>query len=84
MNRCPVAESISIHYDEPEQMSANDYLTMLTLGHDITINDTNYSLDEIVDSIDIEYLRTTVYNSIMGDVSASRKALTNRIAEIMK
>lgn len=64
---CPVAESIAIHADEPEQRSISEILSELLANDKTWVDGAEVELHEITSHIDIETLREAVQQSVQGD-----------------
>ena len=79
-----IENQIAIHADEPEQLSANEFLSALKKDMLITIGNTTYDLDDITNLLCATMLRVAAEESITDNAYAIEKLYIERISELME
>jgi hypothetical protein len=62
-----IENQIAVHADEPEQLSANEVLLLLTEGHCIYIDGELCNLFDVISKIEVESLRQLAEDMLIND-----------------
>ena len=79
-----IENQISVHCDEPEQLSASELLSILVKGIEVLINDEYYSLYEITDKLIGVELRVAVEESLTNNKNAINELYIKQIDEMRR
>ena len=79
-----IENQIAVHADEPEQLSAAEFLSALKKDMLITIGNTTYDLDDITNLLCATMLRVAAEESITENAYAIEELYIKTIQEMME
>ena len=79
-----IENQISVHCDEPDQLSASELLSILVKGVEVLINGEYYSLYEITDKLIGVELRVSVEESLTDNKHAITELYIKQINELLE
>ena len=79
-----IENQISVHCDEPDQLSASELLSILVKGVEVLINGEYYSLYEITDKLIGVELRGAVEESLTDNKHAITELYIKQINELLE
>ena len=80
----PIENQISVHCDEPDQLSASELLSILVKGIEVLINGQYYSLDELTDMLVGTEIRYAAEESITDNKHAISELYIKQINEMRR
>jgi len=79
-----IENQISVHCDEPDQLSASELLSILIKGIEVLINGEYYSLDEVTDMLVGTEIRLAAEESLTDNKHAITELYIKQINELLE
>jgi len=80
----PIEEQIAIHCDEPESLSASEFLSIMVKGIEVFIDGEYWNMADITDLLIGHELRLAAEESLTDNKSAINELYIKQINEIME